>query len=106
MPKRLFGGVRVFKKLCFVLAIISLLSMYSHAQTTTGLVTGLVTDSSGAVVAGAEVNVTNQGTGLQRVAASGDNGIYLVPALPPGIYDVSIKKQAFATQDRPNVQLQ
>jgi len=68
--------------------------------------TGTITDSSGAVVAGAQVNVTNQGTSELRTTTTDSNGYYIVPQLPPGIYDISIKKQGFATDNRADVQLQ
>ena len=83
-----------------------LLGAQSPAQTTNGLMTGTITDSSGAVVAGAQVNVTNQGTSELRTTTTDNNGYYIIPQLPPGIYGISIKKQGFATMERSNVQLQ
>ena len=80
--------------------------MITSAQTTNGLMTGVITDSSGASVPGAQIAVTNQGTGLLRTTASGADGIYVVPQLPPGTYAVSVKMQGFATEDRSNIQLQ
>jgi hypothetical protein len=96
----------MFRKIGLIACITLSISVYSPAQTTNGLITGAVTDSSGAVVPGAEVTVTNQGTEVLRTATSGDDGIYHVLQLPPGTYDVSIKKQGFAAVDRPNVQLE
>jgi len=83
-----------------------LLGAQSPAQTTNGLMTGTITDASGAVVAGVQVNVTNQGTSELRTTTTDENGHYIVPQLPPGIYDISIKKQGFAAEDRADVQLQ
>ncbi len=99
----------MFKKLAIAACIVvtvSLVGVRLSAQTTNGLMTGVVTDSSGAVVAGAQVNVTNQGTNELRTTTTDSNGYYIVPQLPPGIYDISIKKQSFATENRANVQLQ
>ncbi len=96
----------MFKRLCLVAVSIFFLVVHSPAQTTNGLMTGTITDASGAVVAGAQVNVTDQGTGELRTTTTDANGYYIVPQLPPRIYDISIKKQGFATVDRPNVQLQ
>ena len=96
----------MFRKLCWVAVGIFFLVMHSPAQTTNGLMTGTITDTSGAVVAGAQVNVTNQGTSELRTTTTDSNGYYIVPQLPPGIYDISIKKQGFATENRANVQLQ
>jgi Carboxypeptidase regulatory-like domain len=96
----------MFRKFLFIAFAGSLLMMRSPAQTTNGLFTGTVTDSSGAVVPQAEVDVTNQGTSQLRTATTDNTGSYIVPQLPPGIYDVSIKKQGFATENQANVQLQ
>ena len=96
----------MLRKLCCVVVGIFFLVMQSPAQTTNGLMTGTITDSSGAVVAGAQVNVTNQGTSELRTTTTDSNGYYIIPQLPPGIYSISIKKQGFATENRPDVQLQ
>ena len=96
----------MFRKLSWVAVGIFFLVLHSQAQTTNGLITGTITDTSGAVVAGAQVNVTNQGTSELRTTTTDSNGYYIVPQLPPGIYDISIKKQGFATENRANVQLQ
>lgn len=52
----------VRKNCCLVLATL-LASIQSPAQTTDGLITGTITDSSGASIPGAQVDVTNEGTG-------------------------------------------
>jgi len=52
----------------------------------TGAVAGTVTDPSGAVVVGAQVRTTNEGTGEMRRVVSRQDGSYLVPLLPPGKY--------------------
>ena len=96
----------MFRKTCLIVVSILFLVIHASAQTTNGLMTGTITDSSGAVVAGAQVNVTNQGTSLLRTTTTDGNGYYILPQLPPGIYDISIKKQGFATENRSDVQLQ
>jgi len=52
------------------------------AQAVTGTIIGLVTDSTGAVMPGATVTLTNTGTGLVRVVNTDSNGEYTVPSLP------------------------
>ena len=99
----------MFKQLSSIASIVlvvTLLGAQSPAQTTNGLMTGTITDTSGAVVPGVQVNVTNQGTTELRTTTTNSSGYYIVPQLPPGIYDISIKKQGFATENRSNVQLQ
>jgi Carboxypeptidase regulatory-like domain/TonB dependent receptor len=93
---------RLLLLLVFTLTSTALL----FGQTTNGLMTGVITDSSGAVVAEAQIRVTNQGTNALRTATSDNKGYYMVPQLAPGIYSVSVGTVGFATQTRVNVQLQ
>jgi hypothetical protein len=65
------------------------------AQTARSSITGLVKDSSGAVVVGATVTVTNQGTAGTSTAKSQADGDYLVPDLVPGVYQVSGEASGF-----------
>lgn len=63
-------------------------------QETTSVV-GTVTDQSGALVAGAHITVTNQGTGLKRAATTGSTGDYAVPNLPVGTYKITAEMTGF-----------
>lgn len=65
-------------------------------QTTTGTVTGTVTDSGGALVGAATVKLTNTGTGLALAAETAENGNYVFPLVQPGSYEISVEKQGFA----------
>jgi hypothetical protein len=82
------------------------LAGWTHAQTTSGLITGAITDSSGAAIPDAQVVLTSQATGVQRTAAADSGGHYSVPDLQPGIYDVSVRKVGFATEKLANVHLE
>jgi Carboxypeptidase regulatory-like domain/TonB-dependent Receptor Plug Domain len=55
----------------------------------TGGVTGIVTDSSGAVIPKARVTIVNTSTGDTRVLETNDDGRYVVPFLKPGAFTVS-----------------
>ena len=66
-----------------------------HAQTVSGTVTGTVTDSSGAVIPGVQVQVKNTDTGQLRATTSTSVGIFSIPALPPGPYAVDATVQGF-----------
>ena len=76
-----------------------------RAQTTNGLITGVVTDSTGAVVPGAQVKVVSQDTALERTAVSDGSGLYVVPQLAPGVYTLTATKEGFATVKEDNIQL-
>ena len=96
----------MFRKICLIAVCMFFLVIESPAQTTNGLMTGTITDPSGAVVPGVQVTVTNQGTNEVRNTTTDSNGYYIVPQLRPGVYNVSTAKQGFATVERPSVQLQ
>ena len=96
----------MLRKVLPFLLLASLTFTYMAAQTTNGQMTGTVTDSSGAVVPGVEINLTNQATGQQRTTASDGAGSYILPQLPPGTYRLTAKKQGFATWEQSNIQLQ
>ena len=66
----------------------------------TGTISGVVTDSSGAVVSGATVVATNTQTGVKTTATSDGKGFYSLPALPVGDYDVQITLTGFKTYQK------
>jgi hypothetical protein len=92
-----------FQKACLFLL---LGSVPLFSQTGTGDISGSVTDSSGAVVSGATVTVSNPATGFSRVLKTNDQGLYSAPALIPGSYTVKVEMQGFQAQTRSNVLLQ
>ncbi|HZD93999.1 MAG TPA: TonB-dependent receptor, partial [Candidatus Sulfotelmatobacter sp.] len=71
------------------------LSAVMMAQSFRGGIQGTVTDSSGAVVSGAEVTVSNVDTGFSRTAQTDATGNYFVSELPIGNYDVTVKAKGF-----------
>ncbi len=66
---------------------------------------GTVTDSTGGVVPGAQVTLTNIDTGVSQVAQSNGEGLYRFPSLPPGHYKVSAAMNGFATTTQENITL-
>jgi hypothetical protein len=97
---------RALRQLSFLLVACFFLLTYSRAQTTNGLITGAITDSTGALVPGAQVTVVNQGTGVSRTTTTNSTGNYILPQLPPGVYKLTVSGQGFASQNRENVELQ
>jgi outer membrane receptor protein involved in Fe transport len=90
---RLARGLRA----SFLLGVFlgAMLAPRASAQTTTGSVSGSVTDTSGAVIRGAAVAVRNVDTGAVRSATSNDDGIFTVPLLTPGTYEVTGEASGF-----------
>ncbi|MFN7934876.1 MAG: TonB-dependent receptor [Bryobacteraceae bacterium] len=65
------------------------------AQTTTGTVTGFVTDAGGALIAEASVKLTNTGTGLVQTTSTNETGSYVFPLVQPGSYQITVEKSGF-----------
>ena len=82
----------LLKCVCMVLAS---LFFASFACAQEGSVTGSVRDSSGAVIPNASVTVTNVQQGWVRTATTNATGDYLVPGLPAGIYNITVKAAGF-----------
>ena len=95
----------MLKRLWLVIVLAGCFATGLRAQTTNGLITGVVADSTGAVVPAAQLNVVSQGTGLERTAVSDANGLYVVPQLAPGVYTVTARKEGFASVQQKNIQL-
>jgi hypothetical protein len=66
-----------------------------HGQSTYGSVAGSVTDSSGAVIADAQVTLTNLGTSEKRIQLTGNGGLYSFVTVNPGQYRVEAEKEGF-----------
>jgi hypothetical protein len=82
-------------KLGTVAACVLALSASLFAQEFRGTINGIVTDPTGAVVAGAKVAVTEIHTGTKIPAVSDSVGQYTAPFLLPGDYDIAVQMQGF-----------
>lgn len=87
-----------------VLAIMAFVSL-GYGQEYQGSITGLVTDSSGAAIVGASVQVVNEQTHFVTPAVSNGTGSYSAPFLMPGTYDVKVGSKGFAPNEQTGVVL-
>lgn len=69
--------------------------VHGQGSSALGQVQGVVVDSSGAAVAGAQVSVAGRETGLARTAVSGDGGQFVFSALPIGQYVLRVEAAGF-----------
>src|SRR5580704_6055257 len=76
-----------------------LLGGRAAAQQATAQVTGKVTDSTGAIIVGAEVALRNSETGVSRKTTSNKDGEYLFALIPIGSYEILVKQKNFQTYD-------
>src|SRR6266403_518895 len=91
--RRSMGTIRFRTFLPFLL--IGFCSVVSYTQT--GSISGNITDTSGALVGGAEVTVRNLETNLLRTTLSSNTGHYSVTELPVGTYEITVKEANFKT---------
>jgi len=89
----------------FLVFLLLAASMPVWAQTF-GEVTGTVTDSSGAAVAGTTVTLLNAATNQTRKVDTNDVGNYTIPFVPPGLYEVRVQKGGFKSSLRNDVRVQ
>src|SRR6266850_461663 len=94
-----FAGPTKRLGFCLILALIIPFAMVhvTHGQTqiTTGTIQGTVTDTNGAVVPGANVEIKNIETNASRTLTSDEGGRFVALALQPGKYTVTVSKQGF-----------
>lgn len=81
-----------------ILVVASLLDCPAWAQTHTGTITGLITDSSGAVVPNAGVKILNVDTNMARDLKTDSAGLYVAPDLLPGRYSVAVAMAGFRSE--------
>src|SRR5438105_10117035 len=82
-----------------------LFSPFLSSQVNTGTISGVVQDSSGALVAGATVTIRNVDTGTARTVISDEGGRYIAPVLPLGNYEVQAQQSGFQTEIRSGITL-
>lgn len=79
----------------FFLALFFLSPALVWAFDTTGTITGVVTDSSGGAIGGAQVIVRNVGTNLTRETVTSEAGVFQVALLPVGEYEITVEADGF-----------
>src|SRR5579871_770221 len=107
MPQR---RTRMFLRRLWSAAPISayllLLSGLIFAQSERGTITGVVHDSSGAVVPGASVKVINESTNVALDTVTNAEGDFTMPSLPPADYTVRVEHQGFRPFETKGLTLQ
>jgi len=84
-----------------LLALTAMLASFALPQlraqiVETGTITGIVHDKSGAVIASAQVTISNAATGLANNSVTDSEGLYVSPPLPPGDYSVEVEAAGFS----------
>ena len=101
-------GETTLRRLSRVLLSLTLvfLCLRLHAQTVDTAITGIVSDSAGAIIPGAAVTVTSSTTGIQKRVVTGSAGEYNVNYLTPGNYDITVSATGFSTYAQKGIVLE
>jgi hypothetical protein len=75
------------------------------AASPTATLTGRVTDTTGGVMPGVEVQAINVETGIKLTTQTNEEGLYSIPQLQPGTYRIVLQKHGFRTIIKPGVEL-
>jgi hypothetical protein len=92
-------------KILLLLGMALALALAAYAQLATGTLAGTVEDPTGAVVPGARVTVTNQGTNRSLTYETDPSGTYRIVNLAPGLYTVKVETKGFKTVVNRDVEL-
>ncbi|MEO7647333.1 MAG: carboxypeptidase regulatory-like domain-containing protein [Gemmatimonadaceae bacterium] len=106
MPRRTYAvASRIV--VVFFLAGLTVFPSYllGQAQATTGVIRGVVTDSSGAPVVGASVTVRNLATNFERTVTTNTRGSFAATLLPVGTYDVNVRSLGMTPVRRPSLRV-
>ncbi len=85
------------RRLAFVLLLIVSSGSTAIAQLTRGFISGTVTDTTEAIIAGAQVTIKNKATNLSRTAETNAAGVYRFAGVEPGTYSIQFAMQGFNT---------
>src|SRR3954453_3408992 len=84
-------------RLLWISALIMLLGICAFAQETTGSITGIVTDPSGAAIPNAKVEISGPAMVRTASATTDGTGTYNAGSIPAGQYIVAVTSQGFGT---------
>lgn len=93
------------KRLIPLVAMLVLCAFTAFAQTSRGTVTGTISDTTGAVISGANVSLTNTQTGIDRSTTTNGEGVYRFDAVDPGDYSLKVSATGFGEVTKTNVEV-
>src|SRR5690242_21789929 len=94
------------KPVAHALAVGVFATLAAYCQINTATVNGTITDPSHAAVPNAQIQITNERTGVAATSTSNVDGRYSFTFVLPGNYDLSVKAAGFQTFERKGVILQ
>jgi hypothetical protein len=77
----------------------------AHAQFDSAQISGVVQDTTGAVLPGVDVTLVNVGTRIERQTVTNEAGLYTFPNVPVGAYQITAMLSGFKPITKSNVQV-
>jgi hypothetical protein len=93
----------IAQKCLYVWILILCASAVGFAQAGRGIISGMVTDSTGAIARGAEVTLRNHANGVEQHSVTNAGGLYSFISLNPGVYEVKASLKGFESVAQDNV---
>ena len=106
LNKTILRGISATFSLVVILAIANFFTGQASAQVSGATLSGTVTDPSGAALPGAQVTITNKGTGVSRAVPADAAGFYSAPNLAPGPYEVTVSASGFSKTRESDITLE
>ncbi|HVU47791.1 MAG TPA: carboxypeptidase regulatory-like domain-containing protein [Terracidiphilus sp.] len=97
--------MKVILRLAVIVILLSAFAWRATAQTSSGTISGRVTDASGAVVPGASIELTEQGTNTSLTARALSDGNFVFPVVQPGTYSITVRANGFKVLVKHNMVL-
>ena len=98
--------IRTFPRFRAAICTIIFLASPAFGQDVNGTITGIIHDTSGAVVPGALVRARNVGTQAQFDTHTGPEGTYFLRSIPIGLYDIEVEATGFKRHAAKGIRLQ
>jgi len=94
------------RRICFVFISLMLsVPAWAQSQAANGAIEGTIIDSSGGVLPGVTITVTNTETGVERSVVTNEKGLYRVPLLSLGTYRVVVELPGFKRFERTDIRV-
>ncbi len=97
--------MRLFKTCILLLALLCVIATAVYSQTTSGSMSGTVSDPNGAVIPGAKVVATHEPTKRDYETVTTAAGLYVFPTLPAGPYTVTVTQPGFKKNVQTNIEI-
>ena len=93
------------RRLALTMLLVAMIRLVASAQETTGTITGVASDQTGAVLPGVSVTLKHLNTGTLRTVVTSADGLYAAALLPIGAYEVTFELSGFQTVTIRSVEL-